>query len=79
MEKISLYLTEKLSEGSEFSEYEKIKLQLGIEIILHNILMIGSLLFLANLAGMFQETVIFFCVFGSIRIKYGDITFRDFP
>lgn len=77
MEKISLYLTEKLSDGSEFSEYEKIKLQLGIEIILHNILMIGSLLFLANLAGTFQETVIFFCVFGSIRIFAGGFHFNS--
>lgn len=77
MEKISLYLTEKLSDGSKLNEYEKIKLQLGIEIVLHNILMIGSLLILAKQAGIFQETVIFFCVFGSIRIFAGGFHFHS--
>lgn len=60
MERFSQYISRRLSTGCNLTDYKKLQLQLGIEVILHNILMIGNILVVSSFFGLLFETIIFF-------------------
>lgn len=77
MERFSQYISRRLSTGYNLTDYKKLQMQLGIEVILHNILMIGTILIVSNFFGLLFETIIFFLVFGSIRVFTGGFHFKS--
>lgn len=77
MERFSQYISRRLSTGCNLTDYKKLQLQLGIEVILHNILMIGTILVVSSFFGLLFETIIFFLVFGSIRMFTGGFHFKS--
>ncbi len=57
-------------------EIEILKMRLGIEVLIHNILMIGSILIFAKMLGIFSDAVILFIGYGLLKMTAGGIHFK---
>lgn len=63
-------------EGGEWSEIEWMKMRLGFQVLIHNIIMIGSILLLAELNGIFIDSVILLISYGLLKLTAGGIHFE---
>lgn len=62
-----------ITNHSEWTEIEKMKMKLGFEVLLHNIFMIGSILIVAQLFGILTDSVFLMTAYGLLKINAGGI------
>ena len=60
-DKIVTYI---VTENSEWTELELMKMKLGVQVLFHNIFMTGLILMFAKILGIFKNSVILFATFG---------------
>lgn len=60
----------------EWSDLEILKMQLGFQVLLHNILMIGCILALAKFLGIFKDSAMLLVSYGLLKMNAGGIHFE---
>lgn len=64
------------TEENDWTELERLKMQLGFQVLLHNLFMIGIILIVAKMLGIFTEAVALFIGYGLLKITAGGIHFQ---
>lgn len=59
-----------------WDELDRMRMALGLQILIHNIFMVGTILLLAKLAGMFSEATILLSAFGALKMTAGGVHFK---
>jgi len=73
MEAVAKKIVMGLTKNTDRSEIQIMKMQLGVEVFLHDFLMISSILIVAFIFGMFRDACIMFIAFGIFRVLAGGI------
>lgn len=60
-------------ENEKWSEIERSEMKLGFQVLLHNILMIGFILLLAKILGIYMDSVILLTGYGLLKLNAGGI------
>lgn len=60
-------------QNSLYSEVDILKMRLGFEILIHNILMVGTILIIAFVCDIFYESVVLLFVYGLLKLNAGGI------
>lgn len=77
MEMIATKLVSYLdTDKTMWNDIERLQMILGMQVLLHNIIMMGTLLIIARLTGMFPEAVILLAAYGVLKIAAGGIHFK---
>lgn len=63
-------------EMEEWTEMEIMKMRLGFQVLIHNVLMIGFILVLADFLGIFTDSVILLIGYGLLKLTAGGIHFK---
>lgn len=71
--KIASYLD---TDQTTWNETERIQMVLGLQVLLHNIVMIGTILFLTALTGMLWEASILLTAYGILKMAAGGVHFK---
>lgn len=59
-----------------WNDIERMQMVLGLQVLIHNVIMIGTILFSTALTGMFWEAVILFMAYGTLKITVGGVHFQ---
>lgn len=59
----------------EWSELEKMKMQLGLQVLCHNFFMVSCILLLAKLLGIFTDAGVLLMAYGLLKLTAGGIHF----
>ncbi len=59
-----------------WSDMDRMRMVLGLQVLIHNIIMIGTILFVAKIAGMFLEAVILLTAYGVLKMTAGGVHFK---
>ena len=59
-----------------WSDIDRMRMVLGIQVLLHNIIMVGTILFAAKITGTFWETVILLTAYGVLKMEAGGVHFK---
>lgn len=59
-----------------WNDIERTQMILGFQVLFHNVVMIGTILFAAALTGMFWEAVILFTAYGILKMTAGGVHFK---
>lgn len=59
-----------------WNDIERMQMILGFQVLFHNVVMIGTILFTAALTGMFLEAVILFAAYGILKMTAGGVHFK---
>lgn len=59
-----------------WSDIDRMRMILGIQVLLHNIVMIGTILLVAKITGMFLEAVILLTAYGVLKMTAGGVHFK---
>jgi len=73
VEAIARKIVAGLTKNTDRSEIQIMKMQLGVEVFLHDLLMILAILFVSYILGMFRDACLMFIAFGIFRILAGGI------
>lgn len=60
----------------EWSEVEMMKMKLGLQVLIHDLVMVGFILALAGYLEIFTEAVILFAGYGLLKVTAGGIHFK---
>ena len=66
-DKIVTYI---VTENSEWTELELMKMKLGVQVLFHNILMFAKIL------GIFKNSAVLFATFGILKMTAGGVHFQ---
>ena len=72
-DKIVTYI---VTENSEWTELESMKMKLGVQVLFHNIFMIGLILMFAKILGIFKNSAVLFATFGILKMTAGGVHFQ---
>ena len=72
-DKIVTYI---VTENSEWTELELMKMKLGVQVLFHNIFMIGLILMFAKILGSFKNWAVLFATFGIFKMTAGGVHFQ---
>lgn len=59
-----------------WNEIERMQMVLGFQILIHNIVMIGTILFFAAIAGVLWDSIILLTVYGLLKVTAGGVHFK---
>lgn len=59
-----------------WSDVERAQMLLGLQVLIHNIVMIGMILIVAEIIGIFREAVILLTAYGMLKTTVGGIHFK---
>ena len=59
-----------------WNEKERMEMMLGLEILVHNIVMIGTILVMAKVIGIFIEAILLLAAYGTLKMTAGGIHFN---
>ncbi len=59
-----------------WNDMERMQMVLGLQVLIHNIIMTGTILFSAALMDMFWEAVILFAAYGILKMTVGGVHFQ---
>lgn len=77
MEKIANRIVSYLdTDQAAWNEIERMQMILGLQVLIHNIVMTGTILFLALLTGMFWEAAILLTTYGALKMTVGGVHFK---
>lgn len=77
MEKIANRIVSYLdTDHAAWNEIERMQMLLGLQVLIHNIVMTGTILFLALLTGMFWEAAILLTTYGALKMTVGGVHFK---
>lgn len=77
MEKIANRIVSYLdTDQAAWNEIERMQMILGLQVLIHNIVMTGTILFLALLTGMFWEAAILLTAYGALKMTVGGVHFK---
>ena len=77
MEKIANRIVSYLyTDHAAWNEIERMQMILGLQVLIHNIVMTGTILFLALLTGMFWEAAILLTTYGALKMTVGGVHFK---
>jgi len=71
MEAVAKKIVMGLTKNTDRSEIQIMKMQLGVEVFLHDFLMLSSILIVSYILGIFRNTCIMFAAFGIFRLIAG--------
>lgn len=64
------------TEKTIWSDIDRMRMVLGIQVLLHNIIMISTILFVAKITGIFWEAVILLTTYGMLKMTAGGVHFK---
>lgn len=77
MEKIANRIVSYLdTDQAAWNEIERMQMILGLQVLIHNIVMTGTILFLALLTGMLWEAAILLTAYGALKMTVGGVHFK---
>lgn len=77
MEKIANRIVSYLdTDQAAWNEIERMQMILGLQVLIHNIVMTGTILFLALLTGMLWEAAILLTTYGALKMTVGGVHFK---
>lgn len=77
MEKIANRIVSCLdTDQAAWNEIERMQMILGLQVLIHNIVMTGTILFLALLTGMLWEAAILLTAYGALKMTVGGVHFK---
>lgn len=59
-----------------WSDVDRMRMSLGLQIMIHNIVMIGTILLISKIAGIFLEAVVLLTAYGTLKMTAGGVHFR---
>ena len=59
-----------------WNDTDRMRMSLGLQVIIHNIVMIGAILFVSKIAGIFLEAIVLLTAYGTLKITAGGIHFK---
>lgn len=77
METIAYRIIKYLDSDQIFwNDVDRMHMMLGIQVFLHNIIMIGTILFLAQIADIFWESFFLLTSYGALKMSAGGVHFK---
>lgn len=59
-----------------WSDVDRMRMSLGLQIIIHNIVMVGTILLISEITGIFFEAVILLTAYGELKMSAGGVHFK---
>ena len=59
-----------------WSDVDRMRMSLGLQIIIHNIVMVGTILLVSGIMGIFFEAVIILAAYGGLKMSAGGVHFK---
>lgn len=59
-----------------WSDTDRMRMSLGLQVIIHNIVMIGTILLVSKIAGIFLEAIVLLTAYGALKMTAGGIHFK---
>lgn len=77
METIANRIVEYLDDDKTvWNDIDRMRMVLGVEVLIHNILMIGTILIMAWLSKIFFEAVVLLTAYGALKMSAGGVHFK---
>ncbi len=76
MEWIVNHVMEYMDVDGEWSELDKMKMRLGLQVLFHNVWMTAVILVVAGLMGVLKEGAVLFLAFGLLKMNMGGLHFQ---
>lgn len=64
------------SDKTMWSDMDRLRMSLGLQVIIHNIIMIGTILLASCFAGIFMEAVVLLTAYGAMKMSAGGVHFK---
>lgn len=59
-----------------WNDMERMRMNLGLQIIIHNIVMIGTILLVSKITGIFLDAIVLLTAYGALKMTAGGIHFK---
>lgn len=59
-----------------WNDVDRMRMSLGLQVIIHNIVMIGTILFVSKIVGIFWEAVVLLTAYGALKMTAGGVHFK---
>lgn len=64
------------TDKTTWNDVDRMRMSLGLQVIIHNIVMIGTILIVSKIAGIFLEAIILLTAYGALKMTAGGVHFQ---
>lgn len=64
------------TDNTTWNDVDRMRMNLGLQVIIHNIVMIGTILLVSKIAGIFLEAIVLLAAYGALKMTAGGIHFK---